>query len=240
MNHFSNKKFNLIKFGKGAITVSSLALPALISTTTNAMVRNTRFVSRLYISLGGGTSSSSSSPSRNINTLRNTTTSSTGLSNSPTLKPGLTRDEYRKMVNINTGGPSSLINARIKDLYSSSTSTTSTTSNTSSLPIPKGYVANIRDRFSGTFHPTLSSDFSTQSSPTGNVALLAKNFTSSSTSTTSSSGSRKTSTPSGTGNVTRLTKNFTSSSTSTTSSSSSGKTSTPSGKVSYIRKMFGN
>ncbi len=168
MNHFSNKKYNLIKFGKGAIAVSSLALPALISTTTNATVRNPRFITRLSIRLGGRTSSSSSSPSRNINTLRTTTTSSTGLSNSPTLKPNLTRDEYKKMVNINIGGPSSLIGARIQSLYSSSTSTTSTTSNTPSPPIPKG-----------------------------TVALLAKNFTSSSTSTTSSSGSGKTSTPSG-------------------------------------------
>ncbi len=87
MNHFSNKKFNLIKFGKGAIAISSLALPALISTTTNATVRNPRFITTLYIRLGGRTSSSSpSSPSRNINTLRTTTTSSTGLSNSPTLE----------------------------------------------------------------------------------------------------------------------------------------------------------
>ena len=213
MNHFSNKKFNLIKFGKGAIAVSSLALPALalpalISTTTNATVRNPRFVTTLSIRLGGITSSSS--PSRNINTLRTTTTSSTGLSNSPTLKPNLTRDEYKKMVNINTGGPSSFINARIKDLYSSSTSTTSTTSNTPSLPIPKGNVAALTRIFASSTHSTTpsSSGSGKTSTPSGNVALLAKNFTSSSTSTTSSSGSRKTSTPSGTGNVTRIAKMF--------------------------------
>ena len=66
----------------------------------------------------------------------------------------------------------------------------------------------MKEMFNNTFRATLSSGFSTESSPTGNVALLAKNFTSSSTSTPSHTKSGKTSAPSGTGNVARIRKMF--------------------------------
>ena len=232
MNHFSNKKFNLIKFGKSAITIGSLTLPILISTTTNSMIRNPRTAS-MFIKLGGGTSSSSV---KTANTLK--TSTSTG--NTTTPKSNLSGESYRKIAIINTGKSSSIIASRIVSLQSSNISTTSSTS--TPLPIPKGTVANLADRFSGnsTAFATLSSGFSTESSPTGNVALLAKNFTSSSTSTPSHTNSGKTSAPSGTGNVARLSQRFASSSTSTTSSSSSSGASSSTGNVARIRKMFGN
>ena len=204
MNHFSNKKFNLIKFGKSAITIGSLTLPILISTTTNSMIRNPRTAS-MFIKLGGGNSSSSV---KTANTLKTTTTSSTSTGNTTTPKSNLSGESYRKIAIINTGKSSSIIASRIVSLQSSNISTTSSTS--TPLPIPKGTVANLADRFSGnsTAFATLSSGFSTESSPTGNVALLAKNFTSSSTSTPSHTNSGKTSAPSGTGNVARIRKMF--------------------------------
>ena len=234
MNHFSNKKFNLIKFGKSAITIGSLTLPVLISTTTNSMIRNPRTAS-MFIKLGGGTSSSSV---KTANTLKTTTTSSTSTGNTTTPKSNLSGKSYREMAIINTGKSSSTIAYRIASLQSSNISTTSSTS--TPLPIPKGTVTNMKEMFNNTFRATLSSGFSTESSPTGNVALLAKNFTSSSTSTPSHTNSGKTSAPSGTGNVARLSQRFASSSTSTTSSSSSGGASSSTGNVARIRKMFGN
>lgn len=198
MNHFSNKKFNLIKFGKSAITIGSLTLPILISTTTNSMIRNPRTAS-MFIKLGGGTSSSSV---KTANTLK--TSTSTG--NTTTPRSNLSGESYKKMATINTGKSSSIITSRIASLQSSNISTTSSTS--TPLPIPKGTVANLADRFSGnsTAFATLSSGFSSQSSPPVNVSNLAKRFTSSSTSTTSPSGSGKIPTPSG--NVARLLKMF--------------------------------
>ena len=198
MNHFSNKKFNLIKFGKSAITIGSLTLPVLISTTTNSMIRNPRTAS-MFIKLGGGTSSSSV---KTANTLK--TSTSTG--NTTTPRSNLSGESYKKMATINTGKSSSIITSRIASLQSSNISTTSSTS--TPLPIPKGTVANLADRFSGnsTAFATLSSGFSSQSSPPVNVSNLAKRFTSSSTSTTSPSGSGKIPTPSG--NVARLLKMF--------------------------------
>ena len=198
MNHFSNKKFNLIKFGKSAITIGSLTLPILISTTTNSMIRNPRTAS-MFIKLGGGTSSSSV---KTANTLK--TSTSTG--NTTTPKSNLSGESYREMAIINTGKSSSTIAYRIASLQSSNISTTSSTS--TPLPIPKGTVANLADRFSGnsTAFATLSSGFSSQSSPPVNFSNLAKRFTSSSTSTTSPSGSGKIPTPSG--NVARLLKMF--------------------------------
>ena len=230
MNHFSNKKFNLIKFGKSAITIGSLTLPILISTTTNSMIRNPRTAS-MFIKLGGGTSSSSV---KTANTLK--TSTSTG--NTTTPRSNLSGESYKKMATINTGKSSSIITSRIASLQSSNISTTSSTS--TPLPIPKGTVTNMKEMFNNTFRATLSSGFSTESSPTGNVALLAKNFTSSSTSTPSHTKSGKTSAPSGTGNVARLSQRFASSSTSTTSSSSSSGASSSTGNVARIRKMFGN
>lgn len=198
MNHFSNKKFNLITFGKSAITIGSLTLPILISTTTNSMIRNPRTAS-MFIKLGGGTSSSSV---KTANTLK--TSTSTG--NTTTPRSNLSGESYKKMATINTGKSSSIITSRIASLQSSNISTTSSTS--TPLPIPKGTVANLADRFSGnsTAFATLSSGFSSQSSPPVNVSNLAKRFTSSSTSTTSPSGSGKIPTPSG--NVARLLKMF--------------------------------
>ena len=198
MNHFSNKKFNLITFGKSAITIVSLTLPILISTTTNSMIRNPRTAS-MFIKLGGGTSSSSV---KTANTLK--TSTSTG--NTTTPRSNLSGESYKKMATINTGKSSSIITSRIASLQSSNISTTSSTS--TPLPIPKGTVANLADRFSGnsTAFATLSSGFSSQSSPPVNVSNLAKRFTSSSTSTTSPSGSGKIPTPSG--NVARLLKMF--------------------------------
>lgn len=198
MNHFSNKKFNLITFGKSAITIGSLTLPVLISTTTNSMIRNPRTAS-MFIKLGGGTSSSSV---KTANTLK--TSTSTG--NTTTPRSNLSGESYKKMATINTGKSSSIITSRIASLQSSNISTTSSTS--TPLPIPKGTVANLADRFSGnsTAFATLSSGFSSQSSPPVNVSNLAKRFTSSSTSTTSPSGSGKIPTPSG--NVARLLKMF--------------------------------
>ena len=230
MNHFSNKKFNLITFGKSAITIGSLTLPILISTTTNSMIRNPRTAS-MFIKLGGGTSSSSV---KTANTLK--TSTSTG--NTTTPRSNLSGESYKKMATINTGKSSSIITSRIASLQSSNISTTSSTS--TPLPIPKGTVTNMKEMFNNTFRATLSSGFSTESSPTGNVALLAKNFTSSSTSTPSHTNSGKTSAPSGTGNVARLSQRFASSSTSTTSSSSSSCASSSTGNVARIRKMFGN
>ena len=230
MNHFSNKKFNLITFGKSAITIGSLTLPILISTTTNSMIRNPRTAS-MFIKLGGGTSSSSV---KTANTLK--TSTSTG--NTTTPRSNLSGESYKKMATINTGKSSSIITSRIASLQSSNISTTSSTS--TPLPIPKGTVTNMKEMFNNTFRATLSSGFSTESSPTGNVALLAKNFTSSSTSTPSHTNSGKTSAPSGTGNVARLSQRFASSSTSTTSSSSSSGASSSTGNVARIRKMFGN
>ena len=202
MNHFSNKKFNLITFGKSAITIGSLTLPILISTTTNSMIRNPR-TAPMFIKLGGGTSSSSV---KTANTLKTTTTSSTSTGNTTTPKSNLSGESYRKMAIINTGKSSSTIASRIMSLQSSNISTTSSTS--TPLPIPKGTVTNMKEMFNNTFRATLSSGFSTESSPTGNVALLAKNFTSSSTSTPSHTKSGKTSAPSGTGNVARIRKMF--------------------------------
>lgn len=202
MNHFSNKKFNLIKFGKSAITIGSLTLPVLISTTTNSMIRNPRTAS-MFIKLGGGTSSSSV---KTANTLKTTTTSSTSTGNTNTPRSNLSGESYKKMATINTGKSSSIITSRIASLQSSNISTTSSTS--TPLPIPKGTVTNMKEMFNNTFRATLSSGFSTESSPTGNVALLAKNFTSSSTSTPSHTKSGKTSAPSGTGNVARIRKMF--------------------------------
>ena len=49
MNHFSNKKFNLITFGKSAITIGSLTLPVLISTNANSMIRNPSTASNFFI-----------------------------------------------------------------------------------------------------------------------------------------------------------------------------------------------
>ena len=198
MNHFSNKKFNLITFGKSVITIGSLTLPILISTTTNSMIRNPRTAS-MFIKLGGGTSSSSV---KTANTLK--TSTSTG--NTTTPRSNLSGESYKKMATINTGKSSSIITSRIASLQSSNISTTSSTS--TPLPIPKGTVANLADRFSGnsTAFATLSSGFSSQSSPPVNVSNLAKRFTSSSTSTTSPSGSGKIPTPSG--NVARLLKMF--------------------------------
>lgn len=230
MNHFSNKKFNLIKFGKSAITIGSLTLPVLISTTTNSMIRNPRTAS-MFIKLGGGTSSSSV---KTANTLK--TSTSTG--NTTTPRSNLSGESYKKMAIINTGKSSPIITSRIASLQSSNISTTSSTS--TPLPIPKGSVTNMKEMFNNTFRATLSSGFSTESSPTGNVALLAKNFTSSSTSTPSHTKSGKTSAPSGTGNVARLSQRFASSSTSTTSSSSSSGASSSTGNVARITKMFGN
>lgn len=235
MNHFINKKFNLIKFGKGAIAVSSLALPALISTTANAMVRNPRAVSTLFTTLGRGTSSSSSV--RSINSLRISNPSSTGISNPTTTRPNLTGSDYKKMASINAGGNSSMINARINTLQSSITPTTSTPI---PLPIPKGSVTNMREMFNNTFHATLSSGFSNNTSPSGNVTRLSQRFTSTTTSTTSPTSSGKTSAPSGTGNVARLSQRFASSTTGTSSPSSSSKSSSSTGKVASIRKMFGD
>lgn len=202
MNHFSNKKFNLITFGKSAITVGSLTLPILISTTTNSMIRNPRTAS-MFIKLGGGTSSSSV---KTANTLKTTTTSSTSTGNTNTPRSNLSGESYKKMAIINTGKSSPVITSRIASLQSSNISTTSSTS--TPLPIPKGTVTNMKEMFNNTFRATLSSGFSTESSPTGNVALLAKNFTSSSTSTPSHTKSGKTSAPSGTGNVARIRKMF--------------------------------
>ena len=198
MNHFSNKKFNLIKFGKSAITIGSLTLPVLISTNANSMIRNPRTAS-MFIKLGGGTSSSSV---KTANTLK--TSTSTG--NTTTPRSNLSGESYKKMATINTGKSSSIITSRIASLQSSNISTTSSTS--TPLPIPKGTVANLAARFSGnsTAFATLSSGFSSQSSPPVNVSNLAKRFTSSSTSTTSPSGSGKIPTPSG--NVARLLKMF--------------------------------
>ena len=198
MNHFSNKKFNLITFGKSAITIGSLTLPVLISTNANSMIRNPRTAS-MFIKLGGGTSSSSV---KTANTLK--TSTSTG--NTTTPRSNLSGESYKKMATINTGKSSSIITSRIASLQSSNISTTSSTS--TPLPIPKGTVANLADRFSGnsTAFATLSSGFSSQSSPPVNVSNLAKRFTSSSTSTTSPSGSGKIPTPSG--NVARLLKMF--------------------------------
>lgn len=230
MNHFSNKKFNLIKFGKSAITIGSLTLPVLISTTTNSMIRNPRTAS-MFIKLGGGTSSSSV---KTANTLK--TSTSTG--NTTTPRSNLSGESYKKMAIINTGKSSPIITSRIASLQSSNISTTSSTS--TPLPIPKGSVTNMKEMFNNTFRATLSSGFSTESPPTGNVALLAKNFTSSSTSTPSHTKSGKTSAPSGTGNVARLSQRFASSSTSTTSSSSSSGASSSTGNVARIRKMFDN
>ena len=230
MNHFSNKKFNLIKFGKSAITIGSLTLPVLISTTTNSMIRNPRTAS-MFIKLGGGTSSSSV---KTANTLK--TSTSTG--NTTTPRSNLSGESYKKMAIINTGKSSPIITSRIASLQSSNISTTSSTS--TPLPIPKGTVANLADRFGGnsTAFATLSSGFSTQSSPTGNVNALAQRFINSSTSTTSHTSSIRTSVPSG--NVALLAKNFTSSSASTTSPSGSNQPSTPTGNVARIAKMFGN
>ena len=230
MNHFSNKKFNLITFGKSAITIGSLTLPILISTTTNSMIRNPRTAS-MFIKLGGGTSSSSV---KTANTLK--TSTSTG--NTTTPRSNLSGESYKKMATINTGKSSSIITSRIASLQSSNISTTSSTS--TPLPIPKGTVANLADRFSGnsTALATLSSGFSTQSSPTGNVKTLTQRFINSSTSTPSHTNSGKTSAPSGTGNVARLSQRFASSSTSTTSSSSSSGASSSTGNVARIRKMF--
>ena len=202
MNHFSNKKFNLIKFGKSAITIGSLTLPVLISTTTNSMIRNPRTAS-MFIKLGGGTYSSSV---KTANTLKTTTTSSTSTGNTNTPRSNLSGESYKKMAIINTGKSSPVITSRIASLQSSNISTTSSTS--TPLPIPKGTVTNMKEMFNNTFRATLSSGFSTESSPTGNVALLAKNFTSSSTSTPSHTKSGKTSAPSGTGNVARIRKMF--------------------------------
>ena len=198
MNHFSNKKFNLIPFGKSAITIGSLTLPVLISTNANSMIRNPR-TAPMFIKLGGGTSSSSV---KTANTLK--TSTSTG--NTTTPRSNLSGESYKKMATINTGKSSSIITSRIASLQSSNISTTSSTS--TPLPIPKGTVANLADRFSGnsTAFATLSSGFSSQSSPPVNVSNLAKRFTSSSTSTTSPSGSGKIPTPSG--NVARLLKMF--------------------------------
>ena len=198
MNHFSNKKFNLITFGKSAITIGSLTLPVLISTNANSMIRNPR-TAPMFIKLGGGTSSSSV---KTANTLK--TSTSTG--NTTTPRSNLSGESYKKMATINTGKSSSIITSRIASLQSSNISTTSSTS--TPLPIPKGTVANLADRFSGnsTAFATLSSGFSSQSSPPVNVSNLAKRFTSSSTSTTSPSGSGKIPTPSG--NVARLLKMF--------------------------------
>lgn len=198
MNHFKDKKFNLITFGKSAITISSLTLPILISTTTNSMIRNPRTAS-MFIKLGGGTSSSSV---KTANTLK--TSTSTG--NTTTPRSNLSGESYKKMATINTGKSSPVITSRIASLQSSNISTTSSTS--TPLPIPKGTVANLADRFNGnsTAFATLSSGFSSQSSPPVNVPNLAKRFTSSSTSTTSPSGSGKIPTPSG--NVARLLKMF--------------------------------
>lgn len=230
MNHFKDKKFNLITFGKSAITISSLTLPILISTTTNSMIRNPRTAS-MFIKLGGGTSSSSV---KTANTLK--TSTSTG--NTTTPRSNLSSESYKKMATINTGKYSSIITSRIASLQSSNISTTSSTS--TPLPIPKGTVANLADRFGGnsTAFATLSSGFSTQSSPTGNVNTLTQKFINSSTSTPSHINSGKTSAPSGTGNVARLSQRFASSSTSTTSSSSSSGASSSTGNVARIRKMF--
>lgn len=237
MNHFSNKKFNLIKFGKGTIAISSLALPALISTTANAVIRTVPKIATFSIRLGSGASSSSSV--RSINSLRISNPSSTGISNPTTTRPNLTGSDYKKMASINAGGNSSMINARINTLQSSITPTTSTPI---PLPIPKGSVTNMREMFNNTFHATLSSGFSNNTSPSGNVTRLSQRFTSTTTSTTSPTSSGKTSAHFGTGNVARLSQRFASSTTSTTSSSSSGKTSIPSGtgKVARIAKLFGN
>ena len=230
MNHFSNKKFNLITFGKSAITIGSLTLPVLISTNANSMIRNPRTAS-MFIKLGGGTSSSSV---KTANTLK--TSTSTG--NTTTPRSNLSGESYKKMAIINTGKSSPVITSRIASLQSSNISTTSSTS--TPLPIPKGTVANLADRFGGnsTAFATLSSGFSTQSSPTGNVNALAQRFINSSTSTTSHTSSIRTSVPSG--NVALLAKNFTSSSASTTSPSGSNQPSTPTGNVARIAKMFGN
>lgn len=204
MNHFSNKKFNLIKFGKSAITIGSLTLPVLISTNANSMIRNPRSAS-MFIKLGGGTSSSSV---KTANTLKTTTTSSTSTGNTTTPKSNLSGESYREMAIINTGKSSSTIAYRIASLQSSNISTTSSTS--TPLLIPKGTVANLVDRFGGnsTAFATLSSGFSTQSSPTGNVNTLTQKFINSSTSTTSHTSSSRTSAPSGTGNVARIRKMF--------------------------------
>ena len=202
MNHFSNKKFNLIPFGKSAITIGSLTLPVLISTNANSMIRNPR-TAPMFIKLGGGTSSSSV---KTANTLKTTTTSSTSTGNTNTPRSNLSGESYKKMAIINTGKSSPVITSRIASLQSSNISTTSSTS--TPLPIPKGTVTNMKEMFNNTFRATLSSGFSTESSPTGNVALLAKNFTSSSTSTPSHTKSGKTSAPSGTGNVARIRKMF--------------------------------
>lgn len=228
MNHFKGKKFNLIKFGKSAITVGSLTLPVLISTTTNSMIRNPRTAS-MFIKLGGGTSSSSV---KTANTLK--TSTSTG--NTTTPRSNLSGESYKKMAIINTGKYSPVITSRIASLQSSNISTTSSTS--TPLPIPKGTVTNMKEMFNNTFRATLSSGFSTQSSPTGNVNALAQRFINSSTSTTSHTSSSRTSVPSG--NVALLAKNFTSSSASTTSPSGSNQPSTPTGNVARIAKMFGN
>lgn len=232
MNHFSNKKFNLITFGKSAITIGSLTLPVLISTTTNSMIRNPRTAS-MFIKLGGGTSSSSV---KTANTLKTTTTSSTSTGNTTTPRSNLSGESYKKMAIINTGKYSPVITSRIASLQSSNISTTSSTS--TPLPIPKGTVTNMKEMFNNTFRATLSSGFSTQSSPTGNVNALAQRFINSSTSTTSHTSSSRTSVPSG--NVALLAKNFTSSSASTTSPSGSNQPSTPTGNVARIAKMFGN
>ena len=202
MNHFSNKKFNLMTFGKSAITIGSLTLPVLISTNANSMIRNPRTAST-FIKLGGGTSSSSV---KTANTLKTTTTSSTSTGNTNTPRSNLSGESYKKMAIINTGKSSPVITSRIASLQSSNISTTSSTS--TPLPIPKGTVTNMKEMFNNTFRASLSSGFSTESSPTGNVALLAKNFTSSSTSTPSHTKSGKTSAPSGTGNVARIRKMF--------------------------------
>lgn len=230
MNHFSNKKFNLIKFGKGAIAISSLTLPILISTTTNSMIRNPRTAS-MFIKLGGGTSSSSV---KTANTLK--TSTSTG--NTTTPRSNLSGESYKKMATINTGKSSSIITSRIASLQSSNISTTSSTS--TPLPIPKGTVTNMKEMFNNTFRATLSSGFSTESSPTGNVNNLAQRFINSSTSTPYHTNSGKTSAPSGTGNVARLSQRFASSSTSTPSNTNSGKTSAPpgTGNVARLLKMF--
>ena len=92
MNHFSNKKFNLIKFGKSAITIGSLTLPVLISTNANSMIRNPRTAS-MFIKLGGGTSSSSV---KTANTLKTTTTSSTSTGNTNTPRSNLSGNLIKK------------------------------------------------------------------------------------------------------------------------------------------------
>lgn len=174
MNHFCNKKFNLIKFGKGAITVSSLALPTLISANTNAMIKQPKYISRLFVTLSREISSSSSS--KNISTLKTSTTPSTGISNPTTLISSLTGDDYKKFASINNGGNSLIVKNRIKDFDFPSTSTTS---NTNSLTLTKKFI-------------------SPSTTPSTNVSFLIKKFNdSSSTNTPYSSNLSKTPIPNG-------------------------------------------